>query len=119
MGFSMVLGMLVDDAIIIGENITHHMEKGLNPVEAAVKGAVELIGPVSTTILTTIAAFLPLMYMSGIIGKFVIAIPIVVISLLILSWLESFLMLPSDVAHVTNPNNHPKQRAWIIVQAAG
>lgn len=114
MGFIMVLGMLVDDAIIIGENITHHMEKGLNPVEAAVKGAVELIGPVTTTILTTIAAFLPLMFMSGIIGKFVIAIPIVVITLLIISWLESFLMLPSHVAHVTNPDKHPKERAWLI-----
>lgn len=114
MGFIMVLGMLVDDAIIIGENITHHMEKGLNPVEAAVKGAVELIGPVTTTILTTVAAFLPLMFMSGIIGKFVIAIPIVVISLLMLSWLESFLMLPSHVAHVTNPDKHPKERAWLV-----
>ena len=113
MGFIMVLGMLVDDAIIIGENITHHMEKGLSPVEAAVKGAVELIGPVTTTILTTIAAFLPLMFMSGIIGKFVIAIPIVVITLLIISWLESFFMLPSHVAHVTNPNKHPKERAWL------
>ena len=119
MGFIMVLGMLVDDAIIIGENITHHMEKGLNPVEAAVKGAVELIGPVTTTILTTIAAFLPLMYMSGIIGKFVIAIPIVVISLLILSWFESFLMLPSHVAHVTNPNVHPKERAWLVALENG
>jgi len=114
MGFIMVLGMLVDDAIIIGENITYHMEKGLTPVEAAVKGAVELIGPVTTTILTTIAAFLPMMFMSGIIGKFVIAIPIVVISLLILSWLESFLILPSHVAHVTNPNKHPKERAWLL-----
>ena len=114
MGFIMVLGMLVDDAIIIGENITHHMEKGLNPVEAAVKGAVELVGPVTTTILTTVAAFLPLMFMSGIIGKFVIAIPIVVITLLVISWLESFLMLPSHVAHVTNPNKHPKERAWLI-----
>lgn len=114
MGFIMVLGMLVDDAIIIGENITHHMEKGLNPIEAAVKGAVELIGPVTTTILTTVAAFLPLMFMSGIIGKFVIAIPIVVITLLVLSWLESFLMLPSHVAHVTNPNKHPQERAWLV-----
>jgi len=114
MGFIMVLGMLVDDAIIIGENITYHMEKGLSPVEAAVKGAVELIGPVTTTILTTIAAFLPMMFMSGIIGKFVIAIPIVVITLLILSWLESFFMLPSHVAHVTNPNKHPKERAWLL-----
>ncbi len=114
MGFIMVLGMLVDDAIIIGENITYHMEKGLNPIDAAVKGAVELIGPVTTTILTTVAAFLPMMFMSGIIGKFVIAIPVVVISLLILSWLESFFMLPSHVAHVTNPNKHPKERAWLL-----
>ncbi len=114
MGFIMVLGMLVDDAIIIGENITYHMEEGLNPVEAAVKGAVELIGPVTTTILTTVAAFLPMMFMSGIIGKFVIAIPIVVITLLILSWLESFFMLPSHVAHVTNANKHPKERAWLL-----
>jgi multidrug efflux pump subunit AcrB len=114
MGFIMVLGMVVDDAIIIGENITYYMEKGLNPVDAAVKGAVELIGPVTTTILTTIAAFLPMMFMSGIIGKFIIAIPTVVITLLILSWLESFLILPSHVAHVTNQNKHPKERAWLI-----
>jgi multidrug efflux pump subunit AcrB len=114
MGFIMVLGMLVDDAIIIGENITHHMEQGLNPVEAAVKGAVELIGPVTTTIMTTVAAFLPMMFMSGIIGKFIIGIPIVVITLLMISWLESFLILPSHVAHVTNPNKHPPERAWLL-----
>ncbi|MCW8830820.1 MAG: efflux RND transporter permease subunit, partial [Gammaproteobacteria bacterium] len=113
MGFIMVLGMLVDDAIIIGENITHHMERGLNPVEAAVKGSVELIGPVTTTILTTIAAFLPMMFMSGMIGKFIIAIPVVVITLLSLSWLESFLILPSHVAHVTNPDKHPSERRWL------
>ncbi|MDH5388959.1 MAG: efflux RND transporter permease subunit [Gammaproteobacteria bacterium] len=114
MGFIMVLGMLVDDAIIIGENITHHMERGLNPVEAAVKGSVELIGPVTTTVLTTIAAFLPMMFMTGMIGKFIIAIPIVVITLLSLSWLESFLILPSHVAHVTNPDKHPPERRWLL-----
>ena len=114
MGFIMVLGMLVDDAIIIGENITHHMERGLNPVEAAVKGSVELIGPVTTTVLTTIAAFLPMMFMSGMIGKFIVAIPVVVITLLSLSWLESFLILPSHVAHVTNANKHPPERRWLL-----
>jgi len=119
MGFIMVLGMLVDDAIIIGENITHHMERGLNPVEAAVTGAVELIGPVTTTIMTTVAAFLPMMFMSGIIGKFIFAIPVVVITLLILSWLESFLILPSHVAHVTNPNKHPPERAWLLALEDG
>jgi len=114
MGFIMVLGMLVDDAIIIGENITWHMEQGLNPIEAAVKGAVELLGPVTTTILTTIAAFMPMMFMSGIIGKFIVAIPIVVILLITFSWLESFLILPSHVAHVTNPDSHPPERQWLV-----
>ncbi len=114
LGFIMVLGMLVDDAIIIGENITYHMEEGMAPLEAAVKGATELIGPVTTTVMTTVVAFLPLMFMSGIIGKFIVAIPVVVISLLFFSWLESFLILPSHVAHVTNRNKHPKERAWLL-----
>ena len=114
MGFIMVLGMLVDDAIIIGENITYHMEQGMKPNDAAVLGARELMGPVTTTVMTTVAAFMPLMFMSGIIGKFIIAIPIVVITLLIFSWLESFLILPSHVSHFTNPNKHPGERAWLV-----
>ena len=114
MGFIMVLGMLVDDAILIGENITYHMEKGMAPKVAAVHGTMELMGPVTASILTTIASFVPMMFMSGIIGKFVIAIPIVVIMMLALSWLESFFILPSHVAHFTNPNKHPKERAWLL-----
>ncbi len=112
-GFIMVLGMLVDDAIIIGENITYHMERGLDPKPAAVKGATELIGPVTTTVMTTIVAFLPLMFMSGIIGKFIVAIPTVVITLLIFSWLESFLILPNHVSDVARPQAHPPERAWL------
>lgn len=113
MGFIMVLGMLVDDAIIVGENITWHMEKGMAPKQAAVTGAVELIGPVTTTILTTIAAFLPMAFMSGIIGKFIIAIPVVVITLLTISWLEAFLILPNHVADVTRADKHPPERRWL------
>jgi multidrug efflux pump subunit AcrB len=114
LGFIMVLGMIVDDAIIIGENITFHMEKGMVPREAAVHGAMELMGPVAATVMTTIAAFLPMMFMTGIIGKFIVAIPIVVISLLFFSWLESFLMLPSHVAWVARPAAHPKERPWLV-----
>ena len=114
LGFIMVLGMLVDDAIIIGENIAYHMEQGDSPNDAAVKGAHELFGPVTTTILTTVAAFLPLMFMSGIIGKFIIAIPVVVISLLFFSWLEAFLILPSHVSHLTNPKNKAKEKKWLV-----
>jgi len=113
-GFIMVLGMLVDDAIIIGENITYHMEQGMNPVSAAVVGTRELIGPVTTTVSTTIAAFLPLMFMSGIIGKFIVAIPVVVVLLLALSWLESFLILPGHVVFATNPRHHPPERRWLL-----
>ncbi len=114
LGFIMVLGMIVDDAIIIGENITFHMEQGMPPLEAAVTGAYEIIGPVTTTVLTTVAAFLPMLFMSGIIGKFIISIPIVVITLLILSWLESFLILPSHVAEFTHGHKKVKERAWLI-----
>lgn len=114
LGFIMVLGMLVDDAIIIGENIAYHMEQGDSPNDAAVKGAYELFGPVTTTILTTVAAFLPLMFMSGTIGKFIVAIPVVVISLLFFSWLEAFLILPSHVSHLTNAKVKVKEKRWLI-----
>ena len=114
MGFIMVLGMLVDDAIIIGENITWHLEQGEPPLAAAINGTTELIGPVTTTILTTIVAFIPLLYMSGMIGKFIVAIPMVVITLLIFSWLEAFLILPSHIKHFTRPDAHPAERPWLI-----
>lgn len=113
MGFIMVLGMIVDDAIIIGENVTYHMEQGMEPNQAAIVGTQELLGPVTATVATTIVAFLPMMFMSGIIGKFIVAIPIVVIMLLTYSWLEAFLILPSHIAHVANPKAHPKERAWL------
>ncbi len=114
LGFIMVLGMIVDDAIIVGENITYHMEEGVPPLKAATLGAYELMGPVTTTVLTTVAAFLPMLFMSGIIGKFIVSIPIVVISLLLLSWLESFLILPSHVSEFTHKHKVVKERAWLI-----
>lgn len=114
MGFIIVLGMLVDDSIMIGENITFHMERGMSPRAAAVHGALELLGPVTATVATTVVAFLPLMFMSGMIGKFIVAIPVVVISLLIFSWLEAFLILPSHVAGFTNPDKHPGERQWLV-----
>ena len=115
-GFIMVLGLMVDDAIIIGENATWHMERGLSPEQATIEGTYELIGPVTATVLTTIVAFLPLMYMDGIIGKFVYSIPIVVVVLLGFSWLEAIFILPNHIRDVANANKHPKERilfTWI------
>jgi len=113
-GFIIVLGLMVDDAIIIGENATYHMEKGLTPVEAAIKGTYELLGPVTATVLTTIVAFLPMMFMDGIIGKFIYSIPVVVVILLAFSWVEAIFILPNHITDFANPNSHPKERRVLV-----
>jgi len=113
-GFIMVLGLMVDDAIIIGENATWHMERGLSPEQATIEGTYELLGPVTATVLTTIVAFLPLMYMDGIIGKFIYSIPVVVIVLLGFSWFEAIFILPNHIRDVANANKHPKERRLFV-----
>jgi multidrug efflux pump subunit AcrB len=96
-GLIMVLGMIVDDAIIISENVHRHLEKGVPAAEAAVIGAYEVWMPVLATVITTVAAFTPLMFMTGIMGKFIMFIPLIVILALISSLLESFIILPSHL----------------------
>jgi len=113
-GFIIVLGLMVDDAIIIGENATWHMEQGMNPNRAAILGTYELAGPVSATVLTTIVAFLPLMFMQGIIGKFVFSIPVVVVVLLFFSWLEAMFILPNHIRDISNPGAHPGERRLLV-----
>ncbi|MFH1460121.1 MAG: efflux RND transporter permease subunit [Candidatus Omnitrophota bacterium] len=97
-GLIIVLGMIVDDGIIISENVYRYIEKGLNPREAAIKGTEEVIAPVAATIITTIAAFFPLMYMAGMVGKFLRYIPLMVIVALSASMIEAFIILPSHLA---------------------
>lgn len=97
-GLILVLGMIVDDGIIIAENVYRHIEEGLSPREAAVVGTTEVIKPVACTILTTIAAFSPLLFISGLMGKFIRGIPLVVIVALLASALEAFIILPSHLA---------------------
>lgn len=96
--FILVLGMIVDDAIIIIENVYRHMEGGKSPVKAAIEGAEEVMWPVISAILTTIAAFLPLLMMAGVIGKFLSVLPIVVTLALLGSLTESLVILPSHLA---------------------
>jgi len=97
-GLIIVLGMIVDDGIIISENTYRYIEEGLAPHDAAIKGAEEVIPAVTTTIITTIVAFLPLAFMTGIIGRFVRQIPIIVIVALLASLFEAFIILPSHLA---------------------
>ena len=97
-GLVIVLGMLVDDGIIVAENVYRYMEEGMPPREASVKGTEEVMGAVTAAVLTTIASFSPLLFMSGIIGKFIRGIPIVVIIALLASLVEALVILPSHLA---------------------
>ncbi len=97
-GLVLVLGMIVDDAIVIIENCYRYMQEGYPPREAVVIGTKQVAMPVVSSSLTTIAAFLPLMLMGGIIGEFLKIVPIVVTIALLASLFEAFFMLPSHIA---------------------
>jgi len=97
-GLIVVLGMLVDDGIIVAENCARYFEDGFSPREAAIRGTQEVVKPVTATIITTIAAFSPLLFMSGMLGKFIWAIPLVVIIALCASLFEALVILPSHFA---------------------
>lgn len=118
--FILVLGILVDDAIVIGENIfTHHERRGWS-VAAAIAGAQEVAVPVIFGVLTTAAAFAPLLLTPGPMGQLIHPIPICVLLALFFSLLESMLILPSHLAHGSDGGNAaPRfafQRRWRQVQ---
>ncbi|MEE8398002.1 MAG: efflux RND transporter permease subunit, partial [Desulfobacterales bacterium] len=95
--FIMVLGVVVDDAIIIGENIFRKHEEGLGPLEGTIQGALEVGQPVIFAVLTTIVAFWPLLQGGGMMGKIMRAIPVVVIAVLAASLVECLLILPAHL----------------------
>ncbi|MCX7678656.1 MAG: efflux RND transporter permease subunit [Spirochaetes bacterium] len=106
-GLIVVLGMLVDDAIVVSENVYRHLEEGMGLKEAVINGTSEVIVPVAGTILTTIAAFAPLMFMTGIMGKFMWTLPAVVSVALLCSWAESMLILPAHILDMERLRKSP------------
>lgn len=98
--FILMLGIVVDDAIITGENIYSHMRRGDTGVNAVVRGAQEVAVPVTFGLLTTLVAFIPLMFLGGYRGPIFAQITLVVIPVLIFSWVESKLILPAHMVHV-------------------
>lgn len=95
--FIIALGIVVDDAIIAGENIYEHMQKGIPFLNAAIIGAREVAIPLAFAILTNVVAFLPLLALPGM-GKLFLSIPIVVICCFLISWLEALFILPTHLA---------------------
>ncbi len=96
--FILALGILIDDAIVVGENIYEHRQTGKPFAQAAIDGAIEVAIPVTFSILTTVAAFTPLVFVAGMMGKFIKVIPLIVITLLLVSLVESLLVLPAHLA---------------------
>ena len=105
----LVLGIVVDDSIIVAESIHHYKQMGENKFQSAVHGFKRVIMPVVTTILTTVLAFSSMFLMEGTMGKFIYVIPLVVIFALSLSFLEVSLALP---AHLAGSNEKQKTHNW-------
>ncbi|MGK0184528.1 MAG: multidrug efflux pump subunit AcrB [Verrucomicrobiales bacterium] len=99
-GFIIVLGLVVDDAIVTGENIYSKLRTGMDPLEASVLGTKEVTVPVTFGVLTTIVAFLPLLYFEGRWANYARQIPPVVAPVLLFSLIESKLILPSHLKHL-------------------
>lgn len=93
------LGIVVDDAVVVGENIFHYRQKGMYFIDAAIKGAKEVAIPITFSILTNVVAFLPLYFIPGIMGKIFKIIPLVVCTVFIISLFESVFVLPAHLKH--------------------
>ena len=107
--FILTLGIVVDDAIVVGEAVFKHRQDGKAPLEAAISGVREVAVPVTFSVLTTVLAFSPLFFVPGTFGKFFIVLPLIIIPILLLSLVESLLILPSHLAH----NGPPSQRGLL------
>jgi multidrug efflux pump subunit AcrB len=117
--FIVVLGIVVDDAIIVGENIFKHHEQGDAGPSGSARGAISVATPVIFGVLTTIAAFVPLLYVAGMMGKIMRVIPVIVICALAFSLVESLLILPAHLSHIHEPRRaHGLGRIWRRVQTA-
>ncbi len=105
-GMIIVVGILVDDGIVVGENIFAHYERGKSALRAAIDGATEVAAPVFTSIATTVIVFMAFFFLDGHIGKFMWQMALVVIASLIFSLIEAFLILPSHLAHSKGLSSH-------------
>ena len=119
-GFILAIGIVVDNAIVVSENIYTNSEKGMTALQAAVKGTQRIAVPVVFSALTTIVAFWPLTQLPGVLGKFLTDIPIVVMVVLSLSLVQALLILPRNLSNLdVSPNFRPNLvfRALNVVRA--
>lgn len=99
LGFIMAIGIVVDDAIVVGEDVVTHFEAGMSPAEAAVAGASRMWVPVLTSSLTTMAAFIPLLLIGGVMGDMILVLPTALLCIIVASLVECFAVLPGHLRH--------------------
>jgi multidrug efflux pump subunit AcrB len=119
MAFIVVLGIVVDDAIVVGENAYTEQSRGAAPLAGAIAGAQGIAMPVIFGVLTTIVAFVPMLFVVGPMGRMTRIIPMIVIACLIFSLIESLFVLPSHLAHAAareTRGSHPVTRTWLRFQ---
>lgn len=109
LGLIMVLGVVADDAIVVGEAIFFHRKNGEPPMDAVVKGVTEVGMPVIAAVLTTIVAFSPLFHIGGMMGKFIVALPVAVIACLSISLVECMVILPAHLADIKDLTEDKKK----------
>ncbi|MGA1932796.1 efflux RND transporter permease subunit [Arcobacter sp. YIC-464] len=109
-GVLIAIGIVVDDAIVVSENIQQHIEEGHPPKQAAIMGASEMVKPVTIASLTTLFSFLPILMISGTMGEVMKLIPIALSALVVASLIESFIFLPIHAAHALK--NGSKVTSW-------
>ncbi|MFV0443029.1 MAG: efflux RND transporter permease subunit [Planctomycetaceae bacterium] len=114
--FVMALGIVVDDAIVIGENIHTHRQAGKPPLQSAIDGTLEVCGSVFSSVLTTVIAFLPLMFVSGVMGKFIAVMPFAMIATLAVSLFEATFVLPCHLAHESPPMSLSQRLRGVLTQ---
>ena len=99
--FILVLGIVVDDAIVVGENIHTHQQRHGEGMKGAIEGAREISRPIIFAVLTTMAAFMPMLFVPGPLGKVFMVIPLIVIPCLFFSLVESLMILPAHLSHMS------------------
>ena len=114
--FIVVLGIVVDDAIVVGENIFTHQQRLRRGLEGSIKGTLEVYVPVTFAVLTNVAAFVPLLSVPGMMGKIMRVIPLIVIPCFLFSLVECLFILPAHLSHMGR--ERPRKGPWSRLQGA-
>ncbi|KAB1064766.1 efflux RND transporter permease subunit [Salibacter halophilus] len=117
-GFLLVLGIVVDDAVVVGENVYEYRQQGMSSIKAAIKGTRDISTPVVFSILTNVIAFIPLLFIPGETGKFWWPLPAVVIVVLLLSLFEALFILPAHLGHAKRKKSNKLVQKLEVVQSA-